>query len=303
VNSRFRSPSAPGIPSIARLAETASGAPFFAASLVIHGTQRIRREYLEIMAVTGGDGELISRPASGEPRVHRLSRGQILMLRPIDDVQFIETSPVGVATLYVSFSDADWETFAGLVGIDPSWLTTPDIPMVTFDPGNNAALRPFDLAVQRFRDSPTALDLVQFWLGVTPVLFPALGRRHSGVGAPAWLISALEAMRDEGNLRRGLPRLLELAHVSASHLSVTVRKYFGKTPTALVTDLRLRHAARLLSTTGESVRSIAQRSGFENVTYFSTCFRRVHHLSPREYRLRARGGALGSVPESRTIDA
>ena len=41
----------------------------------------IRREYLEIMAVTGGEGELISRPAGGEPRVHRLSRGQILMLR------------------------------------------------------------------------------------------------------------------------------------------------------------------------------------------------------------------------------
>jgi AraC-like DNA-binding protein len=218
------------------------------------------------------------------------------MLRPIDDVQFVETAPAGLSTLYVSFSDADWEVFAGLVGIDPAWLAVPDLPMVSFDPGNNAVLRSFDLAVQRFRDSPTPLDLVQFWLSVTPVLFPAFGRRHSGVGAPAWIVSALDAMRDEDNLRQGLSRLLDLAHVSASHLSVTVRKYFGKTPTELVADLRLRHAARLLSTTIESVRSIAQRCGFDNVTYFSTCFRRVHHLSPREYRSRSRGGGFGSVP-------
>jgi AraC-like DNA-binding protein len=61
----------------------------------------------------------------------------------------------------------------------------------------------------------------------------------------------------------------------------------------LVTELRLRHAAILLSTTSESIGSIARRCGFTSVAYFSTCFRREHGLTPREYRARAFGRFAG----------
>lgn len=64
-------------------------------------------------------------------------------------------------------------------------------------------------------------------------------------------------MREEENLRGGLPRLVELAHVTPSHLTVTSRRYFQKTPTGLLADLRLRHAAVLLSRTSESIGAIA----------------------------------------------
>jgi AraC-like DNA-binding protein len=291
----LRRPVVPNGTAVARLADTASGAPFFATSFVIHGTGRVRRDYLEIMAVTGGQARLVTYPRLGEPRTHRLQAGTMILFRPIDDAKFVVTDAAGLSTRYVSFSDSDWETFAGLVGLDPSWITAPQPPMVFFDAADADVLRPFDHAIQRFREAPTSLDLVQFLSGVIPVLFPAYGRRHAGVGAPDWLLESLDAMREEENLRLGVPRWRELAHVSASHLSVSVRRYFETTPTAVVSDLRLRHAARLLSTTVDSVRSIAVRCGFDNLTYFSTCFRRAHHLPPRAYRSRARGGAFGET--------
>jgi transcriptional regulator GlxA family with amidase domain len=71
---------------------------------------------------------------------------------------------------------------------------------------------------------------------------------------------------------------------------MTTRRYLSTTPRGLVMELRLRHAALLLSTTSDSVRTIAARCGIENFPYFSTSFRRAYHLTPRDYRARHRRG-------------
>lgn len=279
---------------VARLSDTASGAPYFANDLVIRDSERLRRDYMEIMVVTSGRGRLVSYPGDGTPRAHRLRAGTMILFRPRDRVRFAAPEPDGISTLYVSFSEADWETFAGFIGLDPGWALAADPPMTTFEAEDPHLLGAFRTALERFRRAPTSLDLLQFLATVLPVLFPGYGRRHTGLGAPSWLVDGLDAMRDERNLRGGVPRLLELSHVSPSYLSVTVRRYYGTTPTAVISDLRLRRAALLLSTTTESIRTIATRCGFENVNYFSTAFRRAHHLPPREYRSRSRGGGLGT---------
>jgi len=79
------------------------------------------------------------------------------------------------------------------------------------------------------------------------------------------------------------------ALVSRRQLARATQRYYGMTPTDLVADLRMRHAARLLSTTEESIGAISRRVGFEDAAYFSNRFRRATSVSPREYRDRARG--------------
>ena len=94
-------------------------------------------------------------------------------------------------------------------------------------------------------------------------------------------------MRAEENLRGGVPRLLELAGVSAARLSRAMRSAYGVTPTAFVADLRLEHAASLLAATNLPVAAIAARCGFTSQSYFTRCFTTAHALIPSEFRHRS----------------
>ena len=46
----------------------------------------------------------------------------------------------------------------------------------------------------------------------------------------------------------------------------------------------MRLAVRLLQTTTASVKEIAAQCGFDDVSYFCKVFRKVHSLTPGEYR-------------------
>lgn len=150
--------------------------------------------------------------------------------------------------------------------------------------------RIFEWALARYHAQPHLLELIRFWTDVLALLAPlrADGLPDTGAGQrPAWFVTACAAMCDEANLRRGVPRLRELANVSAAHLSRSMRHYHGLTPTQFVTGLRLDRAASLLATTNEPVTMIAFRCGFTSQSYFTRCFRAAFGLTPREFRRRA----------------
>jgi transcriptional regulator GlxA family with amidase domain len=56
------------------------------------------------------------------------------------------------------------------------------------------------------------------------------------------------------------------------------------TPTNLIADLRLEHAAALLAATSDPIAEIASRCGFASQSYFTRCFTAAHSLSPRAFR-------------------
>jgi AraC-like DNA-binding protein len=273
-----------------RLADTAASEPFFANSTIIQrGGRHRRQDYLDIIAVAAGEGAHITYDGN-HPHPRRLTRGTMALYRPGDEVVFTGRPPGGMEILYVSFLASDWQNFAGIVGIDPTWITSREPVVTTVDPDDPGFLAPFNRALQRFNDAPTAFDLVRFWLDVVPALLPRGNQAREASGAPDWIVDAVETMRgSEPDLRAGLPRLLELARVSATHLAATTRRYYERTPTDVVTDLRLRHAAFLLSTSPDSIGEIAHRCGFADAAYFSNQFRRRHLISPREYRSRSLG--------------
>ena len=78
--------------------------------------------------------------------------------------------------------------------------------------------------------------------------------------------------------------LAEMAGMSASQYSVRFRQLTGRSPRQYLTRLRLQRAAQLLDTSADSVASIARRVGYEDALYFSRAFRRLHDMSPTEYR-------------------
>lgn len=239
------------------------------------------------MTVIEGHGrQVISTVGAGQV-VQALHPGDITLIRPHDQHALASTSPSGVQFYNIAFSTTIWRTFADLAGLDPSWETASTPPHMHLNPTDDRLRRASQLALDRFHDAPTIFDLVQFWATVVPHLAPPAASPRQPPGTPDWLIAASAAMRREEHLREGVPRLLALAHVSPAHLSRSVRRFYGTTPTALVAELRLRHAETLLATTTQSIADIAHRCGFANPSYFTRRFREAHHVSPREFRHRA----------------
>lgn len=83
----------------------------------------------------------------------------------------------------------------------------------------------------------------------------------------------------------GLSRSLHLSkyyisRIFSNNLSTNLRRY--------INDLRISYADTLLLDTQMSVTAIAYESGFDNIRSFNRAFRRIHQISPLEFRA-ARG--------------
>ena len=74
------------------------------------------------------------------------------------------------------------------------------------------------------------------------------------------------------------------AYMSDTYFRRIFSEIYGKKPLAYLNDLRLSHAAVLLSETDSSVEEVARLSGFRDVKYFSTLFKKINGLSPSRYK-------------------
>lgn len=120
-------------------------------------------------------------------------------------------------------------------------------------------------------------------------LFRLLGRSHEvHSDCPDWLENAIRRFESEDDLASGVQRFLQLAGRSPEHVSRSMRKHCGISPTEWVNARRLEHATRLLESSSLPVTEIAAICGFENLSYFHRCFRAHQGTTPRGHRMRQR---------------
>lgn len=252
----------------------------------------VQRDYFEITMFVGGDGQVPVLDRDGDTRLDPHRPGCLYLYRPQDRrcLRGTDFTPEPMTFFRVGFPPDEWRTFTRLIGIDVARLTAKGAVMNVVDPDENGMRESFERVLHAASHTPTMLDLMRFWIEVTPRLLPSSMETTSAV-TPLWLHRSIEAMHDDMNLREGLSRFLELAHVSARQLSRATNLYLGTTPREIVMDLRIRRAAHLLRTTLDSVASIADRCGFASPAHFSTCFRNVMDVSPRDFRQGALGGS------------
>jgi AraC-like DNA-binding protein len=78
--------------------------------------------------------------------------------------------------------------------------------------------------------------------------------------------------------------LAQSVALSRSAFMVRFRDAFGQPPMAILRQLRMRHAAALLSTQALSIDHVARAAGYQSRSSFSRAFRRSHGRDPTEYR-------------------
>lgn len=97
-----------------------------------------------------------------------------------------------------------------------------------------------------------------------------------------------------------LDRLAGIAHMSKRSFIRSFQAATSNSPIAYLIELRVRHAARLLRQTDDSITDIAFQVGFNDSNYFTRQFRNLTGLAPRGYRSQHRpGSAVVVAPNSR----
>jgi AraC family transcriptional activator of pobA len=75
-----------------------------------------------------------------------------------------------------------------------------------------------------------------------------------------------------------------LLHISPNILTKRATKYFGKTPSQLISEKLILEAKRQLHLTRQSIKEIAYRLNFQDEFYFSRVFKKFTKVSPQTFR-------------------
>ena len=71
---------------------------------------------------------------------------------------------------------------------------------------------------------------------------------------------------------------------SESHFMRYFKENMGTSFVEYLRDYRLTMAARLLLVSDETILSISEEVGFDNLSYFNRAFKKKYGVTPREYR-------------------
>ncbi len=272
-----------------RFADAAGGRPYHAALVLIRPRTPVSEphshaDFYEMLYVVDGRGEQRLDGARQD-----LQAGDLVLVRPTDRHAFVAAPAARLQFINVAYAAAAWRDFVLLSDLDDAgrWDRSRLPPRIRLSGADAVtAEAAFRRALSAFDRRPTALDLMRLWVGSVPWFDDS--EPVAASDEPPWLRQACAAMRSEESLRDGLPRFLEVAAVSHGYLARCMRRHHGMTPVAFVTEVRLRHAAALLTSTTASVSEIGQRCGFSTQSYFTRCFRRAYGVSPRRFRERER---------------
>ncbi len=101
---------------------------------------------------------------------------------------------------------------------------------------------------------------------------------------PEWLYHIYLQMQKKENFISGRDTLMKISSKSESYTTQMMKKYFQKTPTQFINNLRLNYAGNLLINTDQEISTIARKSGFNNLRYFYQVFNEKYNQPPAHFR-------------------
>ena len=81
-----------------------------------------------------------------------------------------------------------------------------------------------------------------------------------------------------------IEKLAKTIGFSQSHFMKFFKASFGTSFVSYLKEYRLTKAARLLVSSSGSVLTIAQETGFDNLSYFNRSFKEMYGVTPRQFR-------------------
>lgn len=136
-------------------------------------------------------------------------------------------------------------------------------------------------------DSPEAFfRAVRALLHLTEPFLPSAWNRLNGTPLSVLRIRpALDYIQANfANPDLSLKKIARTVHLQPTYFSNLFRETLGLTPIRLATDIRLRHARKLLLNTDQTVSEISLRCGYRDPFYFTRAFKKNTGQNPRQFR-------------------
>lgn len=105
---------------------------------------------------------------------------------------------------------------------------------------------------------------------------------------PAFLREGYAKLAEPEHIRGGMAFLMEYTCYSRSQLCRLTVQYYGRTPSQLITEIRMNLAREYLRNTGDTLEVIAEKIGYHSVSQLHKVFQQVYGESPGTYRKRCR---------------
>lgn len=137
-------------------------------------------------------------------------------------------------------------------------------------------------AVQLEKSPRTALSAEAFLLPLLTDLVSGAPTLPDQV--PDWLEHACTAAYKPEVFRDGAAGFVRASGRAHAHVSRTVQRFLGETPSEYVNRIRMAHAARTLTGTSDGLAEIATECGVANLSHFHRLFRDAHGMTPNQYR-------------------
>lgn len=122
-------------------------------------------------------------------------------------------------------------------------------------------------------------------------LLSSMGRELAGVTSASRPAAqrAADILRDHHRRPLNIKELATQVGLSREHLTRLFAREYQQTPAAMLRELRLSTARRLLRHSRMSVAAIAEQSGFGSAVHFCRIFKSRHGMTPLEYRRQSEG--------------
>jgi AraC family cel operon transcriptional repressor len=234
-------------------------------------------DFVEVFWVSAGLGTLITPAGAIE-----LKTGDAVLVAPSDAHGFSGGRREALRITNLAVPTKRWERLVAHLGIDDplAWEATERRRRL---PGSGlAALEAAAMDCDQGRRDTLAVERVL--MAVLAAFRPAT---EPIATAPDWLAAALTRFR-AGGWRRGLPALVAACGRSREHVARTCRTALGRSPAALLAEIRLAALADALVTDERPVTELIADCGFANPTHAYRLFRRAYGLNPGAWRERQR---------------
>ncbi len=217
-----------------------------------------------------------------------LHDGDLLLVRAQDYHSFSSSGPDGLRFVNFAFHARVWTHLRErYFGSKPVYFSNPSLAARTYrlDEAQLAAIRQAATLLRSgLRDR---LQAETFLLSVLALLQVRRLNAETST-APSWIREACTAIGQERNFAGGMPALSRIAGRSPEHIAREFRRHLGRTPTEVINDARMSHAADRLATSSDEIVAIALDCGLENLGHFYRLFHARFGCTPRGYRLSQR---------------
>ena len=102
---------------------------------------------------------------------------------------------------------------------------------------------------------------------------------------PKWLFDIIQRLSSPEYFTKSVEDIVSETYYSHATVSNIFREYLGVTLSEYLINLRLEHAAELLTNTSKSTLEICSAVGYDSLSYFIKQFKKKFGVTPHKYRL------------------